>query len=71
VDHDHGCCRMKNPVVRQVRARTALPRVQHCTGPHRTPVCNGSRVPKRAAPVGGTPSMKGPGRCRGVAGRRS
>ena len=50
----------EEPVVRQVRARTALPRVQHCTGPHPTPVCDGSRVPKRATPVGGTPSMKGP-----------
>src|SRR5580692_390529 len=37
VDLDHECCRVKNRSW-QVRARTALPRVQHCTGPHRTPV---------------------------------
>ena len=58
VDHDHGCCPVKNRSCGKCVRGLLCHGVQHCTGPHRTPVCDSSRVPGRAAPVGGTPSMK-------------
>ena len=45
VDHDHACCRGKEPIVRRVHTRTAVPHVQYRAGLHRTPICDGSRLP--------------------------
>jgi hypothetical protein len=46
VNHDHACCRGK-PIVRSVRPRIPVSYLQHRAGLHRTPIGDGSRLPRQ------------------------